>query len=193
MINLLGHQLNRYGEHDGAVLLRGDGCEGLQVPQLESCGALRDDVTRLLQGLARLLLSLSSDNLRKTLSSGLELLPGYYLSSGLSGSLSLSSHSSLQILRKPDVLHLNSLDLKGAHCKNFHNKSQNLRRFPKDQSRCQSGPLNLWQWCLSPRVSQTRSWFPERSFKDNILFLDNEQMSNSYLRVVAERSFVALA
>jgi len=91
----LGHQLNGYGEHDGAVLLRGDGGEGLEVSQLESSRALRDDVARLLQGLARLLFSLSSDD----------------LSSGLSGSLSLSSHGSLQTLRKPHILHLNSLDV----------------------------------------------------------------------------------
>ena len=67
MLDLLGHQLNGYGEHDGAVLLRGDGGEGLEVSQLEGSRALRDDVTRLLQGLARLLFSLSSDDLRKTL------------------------------------------------------------------------------------------------------------------------------
>ena len=67
LIDLLGHQLNGYGEHDGGVLLRGDGSEGLQVSQLEGGGALGDDVAGLLQGFAGLLLSLGSDNLRKTL------------------------------------------------------------------------------------------------------------------------------
>merc|ERR1719510_2637093 len=56
---------------------------------------LSEMMSRFLQGLARLLFSLSSDD----------------LSSGLSGSLSLSSHGSLQILGKPDILHLNSLDV----------------------------------------------------------------------------------
>ena len=67
MIDLLGHQLNGYGEHDGGVLLRGDGSEGLEVSQLEGGGALRDDVARLLQASTGLLFSLSSDNLRRSL------------------------------------------------------------------------------------------------------------------------------
>ena len=67
MINLLGHQLDGNGEHDGGVLLSGDGLEGLEVSQLEGGGAPRDDVTRILQGFAGLLFSLSSDNLKKSL------------------------------------------------------------------------------------------------------------------------------
>ena len=66
-IDLLSHQLNGNGEHDGGVFLRGYGSEGLEISQLESCWTLRDDVTRLLQSLARLLLSLGSDNLKKTI------------------------------------------------------------------------------------------------------------------------------
>ena len=67
VLHLLRHQLDGDGEHDGGVLLRGDGGQGLEVPQLKGGGALRDDVTRLLQSLTGLLLSLGSDNLKKTI------------------------------------------------------------------------------------------------------------------------------
>ena len=102
--------------------------------------------------------------------SSLVLRTGSYLSSGLSGSLSFSSHGSLQTLRKPDVLHLNSLDLNNKKIKISLTKvkTQNLRQFPMDQSRCQSGPLSPWQWHLSRRVFRTTSWFPARSLGDNI-------------------------
>ena len=67
LIDLLGHQLDGDGEYDGGVLLRGDGSQGLEVSQLEGGGALWDDVARLLQGFTGLLFSLSSDNLRRSL------------------------------------------------------------------------------------------------------------------------------
>ena len=67
LIDLLGHQLNGNGEHNGGVLLGGDGGEGLEIPQLEGSRALRDDVTCLLQRFAGLLFSLGSDNLKRTL------------------------------------------------------------------------------------------------------------------------------
>ena len=63
MAHLLRHQLDGDGEHDGGVLLRGDGGQGLEIAELQRGGRLGDDVTGLLQSPAGLLLSLGSNHL----------------------------------------------------------------------------------------------------------------------------------
>ena len=63
VLHLLRHQLDGDGEHDGGVLLRGDGGEGLEVAELQRSGRLGDDVTSLLQSPAGLLLSLGRNHL----------------------------------------------------------------------------------------------------------------------------------
>ena len=69
-------------------------CTPLNV-YLESCWTVHDDLGCLSQGSAGLVFSLGSD----------------HFSSGLSGSLSLSSHGSLELLGNPDVLHLHPLHI----------------------------------------------------------------------------------
>ena len=81
------------GEDDGAVVLSRDTVEGLEVSQLESCRVVSHHLRCVSQGSAGLVFPLGSD----------------HFSSGLSGSLSLSSHGSLEILWNPDVLHLHPL------------------------------------------------------------------------------------
>ena len=63
------------------------------VKYLQGSGTVHDDFCRLSESPAGLVFSLGSD----------------HFSSGLSGSLSLSSHGSLELLGNPDVLHLNPL------------------------------------------------------------------------------------
>ena len=64
------------------------------ISHLQSSWTVRDHLGRVLQSPAGLVFSLGSD----------------HFSSGLSGSLSLSSHGSHQLLGDPDVLHLHPLD-----------------------------------------------------------------------------------
>ena len=54
----LGEKVDGDGEHDGAVALRRDAVEGLQVAQLQRPGARRDHLTRSAQSGACLLLAL---------------------------------------------------------------------------------------------------------------------------------------
>merc|ERR1719189_2841132 len=88
-----GHDVYGNWEHDGAVVLSRDAVQSLQVAELQSCRTVHDDLCRLSQGSAGLVFSLGSD----------------HFSSGLSSSLSLSSHGSLELLGDPDVLHLHPL------------------------------------------------------------------------------------
>ena len=81
-------------KNDGGIFLRRYGIQCLKISQLQSCGWWTDCVCCLLQGLAWLLLPLSS----------------YNFSSGLSGCFSFSCHGSLQVFWNSDILHLNSLN-----------------------------------------------------------------------------------
>ena len=89
----VGDDVHGDGEDDSGVALVRDMTESLEISELESSGTLRDDVGGVLQSPAGLVFALSSD----------------HFSSGLSGSLSLSSHGSLELLGDPDVLHLHPL------------------------------------------------------------------------------------
>ena len=91
----VGDDVHGDGEDDSGVALVRDMTESLEVSQLESSGTLGDDISRVLQSSAGFVFPLGSD----------------HLSSGLSGSLSLSSHGSLELLGDPDVLHLHPLHL----------------------------------------------------------------------------------
>ena len=90
----LGHHINGHGEDDCAIVLRRNAVQRLQVSQLERRRALYDHLSSVPQRAARLVLALSSD----------------HLGAGLPGSLRLSSHRPLQVLRHPHVLHLHPLD-----------------------------------------------------------------------------------
>lgn len=59
------HQLQRQREHDGGVLLGGDGVEGLQVTQLQGRRGLSDDQRGLLQGPRCVHLPLRCDHLEE--------------------------------------------------------------------------------------------------------------------------------
>merc|ERR1719219_335880 len=88
----IAHELvhDVYGdrEDDSAVIFCRDTVESLQVSELESCWTVHNDLGSVSQSSTSPMFAFSSD----------------HFSSGLSGSFSLSSHRSHQLLRHPDVL-----------------------------------------------------------------------------------------
>ena len=83
----------------------------LEISELKSSRRHADDVSCFSQSLARLLLSFSSNNLWILCHEDKDenKFIGLNLGSSFPGSFSLSSHGSLELLRKADILYLDSL------------------------------------------------------------------------------------
>ena len=110
----LVEQVHGDGEHDGAVLLRGDDVECVQVPQLHRRLVPAQHLRRVPQRPARLVLALRRDNL--TTSAVADNLYKYiftfvHLCLSLARGLCLGGHGALQILGQPHVLDLDPLHL----------------------------------------------------------------------------------
>ena len=116
------------------------------ISHLQSCRAVHNDLGRVLQSPASSVFSLGSD----------------HFSSGLSGSLSLSSHGSHQLGRDPDVLHLHPLHLDTPWLRCLIQCL--LHRSQVSMSSLNpSLPSSLSLWILSETESLQDSWYPERS------------------------------
>src|SRR5829696_658033 len=87
-------EVQRDGQDDGRVLLRGDLSHGLEEPQLQGCGAL-EPVRRLPEALGGLVLALCSDDFGPTFALA----------------LGLARHRPLHLRRDLDVLDLDHADL----------------------------------------------------------------------------------